>query len=80
MIWKTTNELTKRERDVLPLLALPYKEIAKRLGVTKSTVRCHIANLSYKFPEQPNKLFGMKNPLLYWQILKNQKLRKNGLL
>lgn len=56
MIWKTTNVLTKRERDVLPLLALPYKEIAKRLGVTKPTVRCHIANLSYKFPEQPNKL------------------------
>jgi DNA-binding NarL/FixJ family response regulator len=56
MIWKTTNELTKRERDVLPLLALPYKEIAKRLGITSPTVRCYIANLSYKFPEQPNKL------------------------
>jgi DNA-binding NarL/FixJ family response regulator len=56
MIWKTTNELTKRERDVLPLLALPYKEIAKRLGITSPTVRSYIASLSYKFPEQPNKL------------------------
>lgn len=49
-------ELTKRERQILPMLALPYKEIGKRLGITRPTVRCHIANLSYKFPEQTNKL------------------------
>lgn len=49
-------DLTKREREILPMLALPYKEIAERLGVTCPTVRCHIANLSYKFPEQTNKL------------------------
>ena len=49
-------ELTKRGRQILPMLALPYKEIARILVVTCPTVRCHIANLSYKFPEQPNKL------------------------
>lgn len=49
-------ELTKREIEILPLLALPYKDIAERLGVSCATVRSHISNLSYKFPDQPNKL------------------------
>lgn len=49
-------ELTKRERQILPMLALPYKEISKKLCIEISTVRCHIASLSYKFPEQQNKL------------------------
>ena len=49
-------KLTKREREILPMLALPYKEIGAKLGVACPTVRCHIASLSYKFPDQPNKL------------------------
>lgn len=48
--------LTKREREILPMLALPYKEIASRLFVSECTIKCHIASISYKFPEQPNKL------------------------
>ena len=55
--------LTKRERQILPMLALPYKEIAKRLVVACPTVRCHIKNLSYKFPEQDNKLCSMLEAL-----------------
>lgn len=49
-------KLTKKEREILPLLGLPYKDIARILGVGCPTVRSHISNLSYKFPDQPNKL------------------------
>lgn len=49
-------ELTKREREVLPLLGLPYKDICKRLNIHEGTLKCHYMNLSYKFPDQPNKL------------------------
>lgn len=49
-------ELTKREREILPLLGLPYKEIQNRLNLSQGTVRNHIMNISYKFPDQPNKI------------------------
>ena len=55
-IKKSNIKLTKREHQVLTLLALPYKDIANKLGVECSTVRCHISHLSYKFPEQINKV------------------------
>ena len=49
-------ELTKREREILPLLGLPYKDIQCRLNLSEGTVKNHITNISYKFPEQPNKI------------------------
>lgn len=49
-------ELTNREREILPLLALPYKEIAVRLCVSSHTIKTHANNILYKFPEQNNKL------------------------
>lgn len=41
-------ELTKREKQIVPLLALTDKQIANRLGVSTSTVRTYIYNLSLK--------------------------------
>lgn len=49
-------ELTNREREILQLMALPYKEIAVRLGISCHTVKTHANNIIYKFPEQNNKL------------------------
>ena len=39
--------LTPRELEVLALLArgLPNKLIARRLGISASTVKCHVANI-----------------------------------
>ncbi len=47
--------LTKREREFLTLSALPVNEVANRMGISKATVFSHLANISYKFPEHPNK-------------------------
>ena len=47
--------LTKKERHILPMLALPVKDVAERLGIAKPTFFAHLTNISYKFPEQPNK-------------------------
>ncbi len=49
-------KLTNREREILPLLGLQSKDIANRLCIGTNTVKKHIQNLSYKFPDQPNKL------------------------
>ena len=37
--------LTQRELEVLKLLCLSDKDIAKRLIITPSTVKCHVRNL-----------------------------------
>ena len=47
--------LTKREREILPLLCLPYKEIQKRMNLSEGTVKNHIMNLIYKFPPMHNR-------------------------
>ncbi len=46
----TLNKLTKRERQVLPLLAdgLSNKQIAQRLAITERTVKYHISNILRK--------------------------------
>ena len=49
-------ELTNRERQILQLFALPNKEIAIRLCISTNTVKTHVNNIIYKFPEQNNKL------------------------
>ena len=48
-------ELTKRERELLPLLCLPHSKIRERLRISEGTLRAHITNLLFKFPEQKNK-------------------------
>ena len=48
-------KLTKREREILPLIALPQKEIQKRLNLSEGTVKNHIVNLTYKFPPMYNR-------------------------
>ena len=47
--------LTKREREVLPLLCLPLKEIQERMNLSEGTVKNHIFNLTYKFPPSHNR-------------------------
>ena len=48
-------ELTKREREILPLLCLSLKAIQKRLNLSEGTVKNHILNMSYKFPKFENR-------------------------
>lgn len=48
-------ELTKREREVLPLICLPLKTIQERLNLSEGTVKNHIMNISYKFPPTHNR-------------------------
>lgn len=48
-------KLTKKERELLPLLCLPYKDICKKLYISEGTLKSHITNLLFKFPEQKNK-------------------------
>jgi DNA-binding CsgD family transcriptional regulator len=49
-----TCELSKREREVLSLVAQGYStlEIRKRLFIAKSTVRKHLNNAYKKLPEK----------------------------
>ncbi|MBQ1988273.1 MAG: response regulator transcription factor [Clostridia bacterium] len=42
------NELTSREKEVLKLIALPRKEIAKRLFIELTTLKRHITNIYKK--------------------------------
>lgn len=42
--------LTERERQVLCMLCLPNKEIAKRLGVSEGTVKRHLESIFNQFP------------------------------
>lgn len=42
--------ITKREREILCMLCLPNREIAKRLGIKLETVKTHITNLKFKLP------------------------------
>lgn len=42
------NELTSREKEVLKYIALPRKEIAKRLFVTEQTISSHICAILSK--------------------------------
>ena len=48
-------KLTKREREILPLLCLSNKQICNRLHITDGTVKTHIYNIISKFPEQANR-------------------------
>lgn len=48
-------KLTKREREILPLLCLPTQKISKILCISKGTVTTHIKNIMFKFPEQENR-------------------------
>lgn len=48
-------KLTKREREILPLLCLSYKKISDRLNISEGTVKTHITNIMFKFPEQENR-------------------------
>lgn len=48
-------KLTKRELEILPLLCLSYKKISCRLNIAEGTVKTHITNIMYKFPEQENR-------------------------
>lgn len=43
-------QLTKRELEVLHLAHLPSKEICKRLYISEGTLKTHITNISFKFP------------------------------
>jgi len=43
-----SNHLTDRERDVVELIALSNKEIARELGVTEGTVKVHLVNIFRK--------------------------------
>jgi RNA polymerase sigma factor (sigma-70 family) len=59
------NELSKRENEILQLLAkgLLYKEIASQLSISVNTVRQHIHNIYEKLhvqnrTEALNKAFG----------------------
>lgn len=45
---KKENELTSREKEVLKLIALPRKEIAKRLFIELTTLKRHITNIYKK--------------------------------
>lgn len=42
------NGLTSREKEVLKLIALPRKEIAKRLFIGLTTLKRHITNIYKK--------------------------------
>jgi DNA-binding CsgD family transcriptional regulator len=42
------SRLTRREREVYPLLASLNKEIASELNITESTVKFHVGNITQK--------------------------------
>ncbi len=42
--------LTKRQREILCLAHLSYKEICAKLGIRKPTLQSHIVNIHLKFP------------------------------
>lgn len=48
-------KLTKREREILPLLCLSYKQMSNKLNISEGTVRTHISNIMFKFPDQENR-------------------------
>ncbi len=48
-------KLTKREREILPLLCLTTQKISNYLCLSEGTVKTHIQNIMFKFPEQENR-------------------------
>lgn len=63
-----TEGLTKREKEILPLLSngLRYKEIAEKLFISQETVRTHVRNLYRKLmvnsrTEAINKAYGKRS-------------------
>ena len=52
--WKERRErerlsrLTRREREVYPLLAMSNKEISTALNITESAVKFHVSNITRK--------------------------------
>lgn len=48
-------KFTKRELEILPLLCMSNKEIGNRLYISEQTVKTHIYNIAFKFPEQENR-------------------------
>ena len=48
-------KLTKREREIFPLLCLSYKQMSNKLNISEGTVRTHISNIMFKFPDQENR-------------------------
>lgn len=48
-------KLTKREREILPLMCLSNKQISEKLFISPRTASTHVVNIMYKFPEQENR-------------------------
>lgn len=42
-------KVSKREREILKMLCLPNKIIARKLNISLATVKSHISNLLAKF-------------------------------
>lgn len=49
------SNLTEREKEVLKMLCLPNKQIARKMGLKLCTVKTYIVKLFNKFPFSTNR-------------------------
>ena len=47
--------LSDREKEILLVSTLPYKEMSKRLYITVSTINTHVTNMLNRNPELINR-------------------------
>ncbi len=70
----TANNLSEREEEVLDLLAyegLFTQEIGKRLGITQSTVKRHLANCYAKMGVRNNVEAALKHRNMLCKAIRN---------